>query len=151
MKIGSYELQIPFVTTSSDNLKIVMELADVREGQKITDLGSGDGRVVIEFAKQGGVVHGYEIKPELVRRSRQRIADAGLTDKATIFAKSFWEADLSTHDVVYIYGMQSILGRLEQKLEREMKPGAKFISNIFHLPHWKIKKTKNKVNLYIIT
>lgn len=149
MKIGTYELQVPFVTTGADNVKIVMSLAEVDPGMKIIDLGPGDGRVVLEFAKRGGIVHGFEIKPELVERSRKRIADAGLSDQAIIFEKSFWDIDLSQYDLIYIYGMQSVLGRLEQKLEKEMKPGAKFISNIFRLPNWRVKKTKETVHLYI--
>jgi hypothetical protein len=44
--------------------------------------------------------------------------------------------------------MDSILGRLEKKLENEMRPGTKVISNIFRFPHWKVKKSKNFVNLY---
>jgi cyclopropane fatty-acyl-phospholipid synthase-like methyltransferase len=149
MKIGSYEIQVPFVTTSSDNLKTVIELANIEPNQRIIDLGSGDGRVVIEFAKIGAIVDGYEIKEGLVHRSKERIANAGLEGKTTVYQKNFWDVDLSTYEIVYIYGMQSILGRLEKKLEAEMKPGAKFISNIFRLPHWKPKKIKNNVNLYI--
>lgn len=125
-----------------------MELANVQPGMRVIDLGSGDGRVVLEFAKLGALVHGYEIKPDLVERSKKRIIEANLQHNASILGSSFWDVDLSEYDIIYIYGMQSVLGRLEQKLEKEMKPGALFISNIFRLPHWKIKKTKNSVHLY---
>ncbi len=153
MKIGSYELQVPFVTTASDTVKHITDLADFRtESNRFTavDLGSGDGRVVLELAKKGFFVTGYEIKEELVQRSRQRITEAGLESQATIHNASFWDADLSTYDLIYIYGMGSILGRLEKKLEDELKPGTKIISNVFRFPTWKYKKEKNSLYLYTV-
>jgi cyclopropane fatty-acyl-phospholipid synthase-like methyltransferase len=156
MKIGDYEIQVPFVTTSSDNLKTVIELANIKPGERIVDLGSGDGRVILAFGKlakryeheQKSVIHGFEIKPELVIRTNERIVQAGLQDIVSVYQKSFWDVDLSQYDRIYIYGMQSILGRLERKLEQEMRPGALFISNIFKLPHWKPKKKESDIYLY---
>lgn len=141
MKIGDYEIQVPFVTTSSDSLKTILEFAG-EPGQRVVDLGCGDGRVVLELAKAGFIVTGYEIKEPLVQRARERIHEAGLQQNAHAFHKDFWEADLSSFDIIYIYGMSTIMGRLEKKLEEECKPGAKIISNIFHFPRWKIKKRK---------
>lgn len=149
MKIGNYEIQVPFVTTSSDKVKTLIELADYQPGEKAVDLGCGDGRVVLELAKAGFTVHGYEIKPELVTRARQRIKAAGLDDRAFVHQQSFWDADLSGYDLIYIYGMKSIMGRLEKKLDEELTPGTKFISNIFRLPHWKVKKESDKLYLCI--
>lgn len=153
MKIGSYELQVPFVTTSSDTVKSVVETADFppeqRDRIEAVDLGSGDGRVVLELAKKGFQVTGYEIKADLVQRSRQRIKNENLTTKAVIYHESYWDADLSPFDLVYLYGMGSILGRLEKKLEQELRPGTKVISNIFRFPTWKYKKSKDNLFLYI--
>lgn len=149
MKIGNYELQVPFVTTSSDSLKTIRELADFQPGKTVVDLGSGDGRVALELAKADFKVTGYEIKPELVERAKKRAEELHLTARAHFYCKDFWTEDLSSFDVIYIYGMGSIMGRLEKKLEEEMKPGARFISNVFRLPHWKVKKQKDYLALYI--
>lgn len=148
MKLGGYEIQVPFVTTSSDSLKTILAFAG-KPGQRVVDLGSGDGRVVLEFAKAGFQVTGFEIKPELVERANQRIVEAGLQDYAQVLLKDFWTVTLSPFAIVYVYGMSTIMGRLEQKLEAEVKPGAKVISNVFRFPHWKVKKEKNHVNLYV--
>lgn len=154
MKIGTYELQVPFVTTASDKTKYITELADFPFQEiptiKAVDLGSGDGRVVLELAKKGLHVTGYEINDALVQKSRQRIKEVQLSQRATIIKKSFWEADLSAYDLVYLYGMGSILGRLEKKLEKELKPGTKVISNIFRFPTWKVKKEKHNLYLYVM-
>ncbi len=149
MKIGSYTLQIPFVTTSSDKIKTLIQLSEYKKGQKAVDLGSGDGRVVIALAKAGFDVVGYEIKKELVERSLQRIALLGLNKKITIYNQSFWDANLSDFDLIYIYGMQSVMAKLEEKLTSEMKIGAKFISNIFPLPHWRSKRVHNNFYVYV--
>ena len=153
MKIGSYELQVPFVTTASDKVKTITELADfppslIPQTQAI-DLGSGDGRILLELAKKGFLTTGYEIKKPLVERTLQRITDAGLQERITLYHKSFWDADLSSFDLIYIYGMGSIMGRLEKKLLQEVKPGTKIITNIFRLPTLRPKKEKNSLYLYI--
>lgn len=149
MKIGGYEIQVPFVTTSSDSLKTVIELANFQPGQKAVDLGSGNGRVALELAKAGVEVWGYEIKPELVQRAKTRAEDLRLAN-IHFHVSDFWNVSLADFDVIYIYGMGSIMGRLEKKLAVEMKPGARFISNIFTLPHWRIKKSKDNLNLYFL-
>ncbi len=149
MQIGGYEIQVPFVTTSSDHIKTILTLAQITSETRAIDLGSGDGRMVMEFGKAGAIVHGYEVKKQLVKKSQQRIKDAGLSETVFIHHESFWEADLSSFNLIYLYGMQSILGRLEKKLDNELKPGTKVISNIFRFPHWKVKREKDNVYLYI--
>ena len=153
MKIGSYELQVPFVTTASDKVKTITELADFPSNLipqiKAIDLGSGDGRILLELAKKGFLTTGYEIKKPLVERAIQRVTDANLHERITIYNKSFWDADLSSFELIYIYGMGSIMGRLEKKILQEVKPGTKVITNIFRFPTLKPKKEKNSLYLYV--
>ncbi len=147
MKIGNYELQVPFVTTSSDSLDTVIEFADIKSGKRAIDLGSGDGRVALELTKHGFEVVGIEHNEELVARARARATDLNLSN-ISFLNTDFWNYELSDFDVIYIYGMGSIMGRLEEKLQKEMQPHARFISNVFRLPHWKVKKTKDNLYLY---
>lgn len=149
MKLASYEIQVPFVTTSADTAKDIVRFADLKSGMRAVDLGSGDGRVVLELAKAGLIVDGFEHKSELVRRARERIVAANLQDHATIFNTSFWEVNLANYDFIYIYGMHSVLGRVEAKLEKEMRPDAKFVSNVFKLPRWRPKKSEGYLHLYL--
>ena len=149
MKIGTYEIQVPFVPTSTHHLKAIADLAQVKPGQNVIDLGSGNGRVLIEFARLGAQCIGYEMKEALVEESRARIAELGLSEKITIKRENFWEADVAESDIIYIYGMQSVLLKVERKLEKELRPGTKVISNIFTFPTWRPKKIKDSVYLYI--
>jgi len=145
------EIKPPFVTTPVETVKLLMlALAKHKEG-KIVDLGSGDGRIVVELAKKGFVIDGYETNPDLVKRSQERIADLKLEQHAHIFEKDYWNENLSGYTVVYIYGIPQIMGRLEEKIEEELKPDCFVISNVYRLPHWKIKKQLGTLNIYFKT
>ncbi|EKD65056.1 MAG: hypothetical protein ACD_50C00204G0002 [uncultured bacterium] len=138
----------PFVPASRKNVETMVQLTGVAKGDKTVDLGSGDGRVVIAMAKQGVIAHGYEINPFLVLWSRLMILKNGLRGKAFIHWGSFWQVDLSSYDIVTLYGISYIMGKFEEKLKRELKPGAKVASNIFKFPSWRHLKEKNGVYLY---
>lgn len=149
MKIGDYEIQVPFVTTSVESVKDAIALAGLKGKERFVDLGSGDGRVVLEFAKHGIHADGFELKEPLVQKARQRILDARLTEKATIFLQSMWDADLSRYDIIYLYGMDSVMAKFEEKILMEANQGTKILSNVFRFSHLKLKKTKGDVALYI--
>src|SRR5271168_2992410 len=95
-----------YFPTSTRSVEIMLRFADVKPGDKLVDLGSGDGRILIAAAKAGAEVVGYEINPILVRRSRRSIARAGFggrpaeSGNAVVHWESFWRADLSQFDVV---------------------------------------------------
>jgi cyclopropane fatty-acyl-phospholipid synthase-like methyltransferase len=139
---------IPFVPSSTDRLNTMIELSSVKPGQKTLDLGSGDGRVVIAMAKAGAEAHGFEVDPKLIEEARKNIAEEGLEGKAFIHSKNFWDGDLGEYDVVTVYGITSIMGRLEAKLKNELRPNAKVVSNYFTFPNWEPEEVKEKVYLY---
>ena len=70
------------------------------------------------------------------RRSIENIKKEGLKGKAFIHNMNFWDAEFGDYDVLTIYGITSIMKRLEEKLLREMKPGAVIVSNYFTFPNW---------------
>jgi len=71
----------------------------IKPGERMADLGSGDGRILIEFAKKGAIAEGYEINPVLVFIARMKIRRLGLEKKARVFWKSFWR--VSSNPTVY--------------------------------------------------
>ena len=95
----------------------MIALAQIKPQTKAVDLGSGDGRIVIALARAGVDAVGYEINPILAWWSRIRIYRLGLQSRARIYNQSFWSADLSGFDVVMIFGITHIMGRLEKKLK----------------------------------
>jgi len=138
-----------YVPTAKNRIDTIVSFAEISPGSKVADLGSGDGRLLSAFAKKGAVVFGYEINPFLVSKSRKNIIKEGLENKAFVFNKSFWHQDLSGFDVIVVYGMVHVMGRLEKKLQKELKNGAKVVSHAFVFPHWDFVKKENNIYLYI--
>ena len=99
-----------------------------RSKMHCVDLGSGDGALVRAAVREGGfgTATGYEINPMLVAWSQLRAA-AGERYRM----QSLWEADLSEAQLVFVYGVPSILGDLETKLCAELPAGSHVISNAF--------------------
>lgn len=137
-----------YAESSPERARNVVELADTRPGQKIADIGSGDGRLVIEFAKLGLDAVGYEINPWLVLVSRTRIKKLGLQDKAKIYWRNFWNVDLSQFDTVVVYAIGYAMDKLEEKFKNEMRSGSKIISVYFKFSDLEIKKSLGDVHLY---
>lgn len=140
--------KIPYFQTSRYRVETMVELADAKSHEKVADLGSGDGRIVIAFAKYGIEIHGYEIDEELKKLSEENIANLKLK-KAYIHNRDFWQENLSMYDIICCYPMPTIMGRLEKKLQEELKPGARILLNYFPFKHWKEKRIKDNIFLYV--
>lgn len=138
-----------YFPTTPRSVETMRKLAEITPGQKIADLGSGDGRILIALAKAGAETHGYEVDPFLVMRSRRAIRKAGLERKAFVHWKSFWKTDLGHYDTVVAYGFPHIMKKLGNKLKRELRPGTKVISNVFTFPNLHEIRSENKVHLYM--
>jgi len=137
-----------YLPSDKEKVKTIIRLAEIKPGEKVVDLGSGDGVLVIALAKAGAEAHGYEINPLLVLIARKNISKARIGNKAFIHWKSFWNEDLSGFDVVVIYGINYIMGRLEKKLRGELKKDARVVSNAFNFPGWPQIKKEEGVYLY---
>ena len=143
--LGLYRGAI-FVPTHMDIVQKMITAAQIRPGEKLADLGSGDGRIVIAAAKAGAYAVGFEINPLLVLWSRYKIRRAGVQDRARVFWKSFWNQSYSDCDVIIVFGIEHIMKRLENKLQSETNAGTRVISYIFSFPSW---QGKAKEGIYI--
>ncbi|MEN9406884.1 MAG: hypothetical protein RLZZ455_100 [Candidatus Parcubacteria bacterium] len=141
-------LFVPYFQTSRYRVQTMVELAKPQQGECGIDLGSGDGRIVIAFAEKGVTMHGYELDKELLELSEKNIKETNITN-AFIHHKNFWDADLSGFDIVTIYPMPDIMDALEKKLEKELKSGARVLTNFYTLPTWKHTTSRDKIYLYL--
>ncbi len=142
----------PFDPSSNDSLRKMIKLAKIRKGDIIADLGSGNGKVVIAFAKlpKAKEVHGFEINPFLLLYSRKMIKKHNLDKKAFIHWKSFWNQNLSKFDVVTVFQIHYVMEKLGEKLKKELKKNARVVSNLWKFPNLKLKKSYGEVYLYKI-
>lgn len=131
-------------------VKNIIDLSNAGHGKKAADLGSGDGRIVIALAKKGTEAHGYEVNPFLVYRSRNNIQKAGVSNRAFIHWKSFWKVDFSDFDIITTFQVGFIMGKLERKLWKELKPGSRIVSHHWQFPNLPPIDKKGDVYLYQI-
>lgn len=146
---SSFLFGAPFQPSSNKALKDIIKLSEVKKEQKVADLGSGDGKIVIEFAKKGADAHGFEINPFLVWISKMKIRRLKLQNNAFIHKGNFFEQDFSKFDIIVSFQFIHFMPNFEEKLRRELRKGAKVISNTWKFPNWKPKKKLGHVYLYI--
>ena len=128
----------PYVPTPQEVVDGMLELAEVRKGDVVYDLGSGDGRIVITAAARYGVkAVGFEISPALVKRSRDYIKEAGLEHLVEIREEDIRTVDLSPASVVTLYLYPGANLRLRSMIMRQLKPGSRVVSHQFTMGTWK--------------
>jgi SAM-dependent methyltransferase len=129
----------PYVASPTRVVDRMLELARIKPGETVFDLGSGDGRILISAAaKYKARAVGIEISPKLVADATKRIQEAGLTsDQARVIQGDLLTADLSGADVVTIYLATKMNEELRPRLERYLKPGARVVSHDYKVPGWK--------------
>ena len=137
-----YDPSTPYETS------LIVEVANLASSEKAVDLGSGDGRVVIELARRGAEAHGYEVNPVLVMLSRRNIRKAGVSGKAFIHWKSFWNVDLGQFDVITVFQVDFVMARLEAKLKKELSPSARIVSHYWRFPSLPLVREHGRVYLY---
>jgi len=128
-----------FTTTHHSKIKKILENIPMHSGQIVYDLGCGDGRFLIEAAKQYKVkAIGFEINPWAFVLGRIRV----LLQRANVSIRfqNFWKADLSDADIVFFYLFPDVIEKLKEKLSAELKGEAKVISCNFEVPGWKAEK-----------
>lgn len=139
----------PFVPTSRKRLRQMLELVKPKPGEVWIDLGSGDGRLVIAAARAGAKAIGYEIHPYLVALTKLKIWLYRLGGKADVKMANFWKVDLFQADIISVYFIVEKMGELKKKLEKELKPGCRVVSNAFSFPGWTPVAEIGRVKLYI--
>jgi len=138
----------PFEPSNNQALRKMIEFSKVKKGDKVAELGSGNGKIAIAFAKKGAIVHGFEINPFLVLLSRRKIRNLGLESRVKIYWKNFWKQDLSKFDIITVFQIGNFMPKLERKLKKELTKGTRIVSNTWKFPNWRPKKVENDVYLY---
>ncbi|OGF03853.1 MAG: hypothetical protein A3H14_00425 [Candidatus Doudnabacteria bacterium RIFCSPLOWO2_12_FULL_49_8] len=139
-----------YVPTDKRSVEIIVQSLNVRPGMRVADLGSGDGRIVIALAMAGANAVGFENNPVLFVWSWIKIRRLGLNQRAKIYWRSFWRQDLSPFDAVVVFGMSHIMLRLQRKLNKELRPDALIISNVFKFPNWQPVGEVGMIKIYRI-
>ncbi|XP_004573755.1 adenine nucleotide translocase lysine N-methyltransferase [Maylandia zebra] len=131
------KLQVPYIPASRAQVQNVMTLLRGRQGG-LVDLGSGDGRIVLEAHQHGFIpAVGYELNPWLVRLARFYAWRAGHHGKVSYRREDLWKVDLTKCKNVTVFLAPSVLSLLQEKLEAELPDDALVVAGRFPFPDWK--------------
>ena len=136
----------PFVQTPLEVAKKMLELAELKPGENLYDLGCGDGRLILLAAKEMGANStGIDLREDLLERARTEILRLGLKEKVKVIQGNFFDVDISTANVVTLYLTSSANERLRPKMEKELKSGCRIVSHDFKVPGWKPKQVYDEL------
>jgi SAM-dependent methyltransferase len=129
--------EVPYVPTPMNVVDRMLELAEIKPGDVIYDLGSGDGRIVIEAAKRYGVRGvGIEIDPDLVAKARNNAFKENVEKIVEFRAQDALTVDVSEATVVMLYMLPEFNAKLRPTFDRELRAGARVVSHDFEIAGW---------------
>jgi SAM-dependent methyltransferase len=128
----------PFVTTPEAAVTRLLELAETGADDRVYDLGSGDGRIVIAAARDFGASGvGVEIDPHLVRLARRKAEQAGVAGRVRFMEGDLFAVDLREATVVTLFLRDSVNRRLRPRLWQQLAPGTPVVSYRYDMgPEW---------------
>jgi SAM-dependent methyltransferase len=126
---------VPYVNTPMEVVERMLVLGQVKAGDNVIDLGSGDGRIVIEAAKRGARGLGVDLDPSLVKLARENAARAGVAERARFEVRDIFDTDLAAASVVTMYLLPEFNARLLDRLLR-LKPGTRIVSHDGGIADW---------------
>ena len=130
-----------FVPTPYEVVDKMLELARVRKGDVLYDLGSGDGRIAIAAAKKYGIkAVGIDIDPERIREARENARKAGVEKLVRFRQEDLFKADFREATVITLYLLPDLNVKLRPRLWDEMKPGTRVVSHQFDMGTWQPEK-----------
>lgn len=121
---------VPFVPTSSRLVKLMVDQAEIKDGQIVYDLGCGDGRLLIE-AKRRKNVQAVGVEAAWWVFMLAKIKRWWSGQKIILQWGNFFEQDLRNADVIFCYLFPKIMKRLEQKFKAELRQGTRIVSLSF--------------------
>ena len=130
-------LDVIWVPSDMQVVMTMLALADVRPGDVVYDLGSGDGRIVIAAAQRFGARSvGVDLDPTMIRQARANAVRAGVADRVRFLEQDLFTTDVAEATVVTLYLLQEINLRLKPKLLTELRPGARIVSHEYDMGDW---------------
>jgi hypothetical protein len=106
----------PYLPTMRKQINTAFELLDLKEGQTLLELGSGDGRVMLAAAKRGLRVVGIELNLFLVIVSW--LVTFRYRKQVRIVWGSYWGAPWPRADGVFTFMLPRYMSRLDERMQK---------------------------------
>jgi len=126
------EPDVVYVPTPHEVVERMVDMAKVKKGEVVYDLGCGDGRIVVAAAKRGAKATGWDIDPERIVEAKENVKKNKVEENATIIQDDIFTLDLSGADVITLYLWPQLNVKLIPQLEK-LKPGSRIVSHDFDM------------------
>ncbi|HMS23727.1 MAG TPA: methyltransferase domain-containing protein [Candidatus Saccharibacteria bacterium] len=136
----------PYLPTKKDQIRVALNLLNLKSGQSFIELGCGDGRVLKAAAKNGLRVTGYELNPILVVVAK--IVTFSHRKQITIIWGNYWHKKWPEADGIYCFLLDKYMARLDQKISKDYSNPVRLASYAFKIPNKKPVRTDQGVFLY---
>ena len=142
---GDTEKLAPYYPTPETIVERMLQLGSLKAGEKMFDLGSGDGRIVIMAAQKfHAQAVGVDLDKDLCRQSTDKIFKLGLEKNAHIVNGDLLKQNYSSADLVTVYLLpDSVNNKVQPLLDKELKKGARVVAHDFEFKNWKSEKVEN--------
>jgi ribosomal protein L11 methylase PrmA len=138
---GDRTPDVIFVPTPQEVVEDMLRLANVKKGDVLFDLGSGDGRIPVTAARLYGIrAVGIDIDPERIREAQDNAKKNGVESLVQFRLQDLFEADFREATVVTLYLLPDLNLKLRPRLLAELKPGTRIVSHQFDMGDWKPAK-----------
>src|SRR3954466_15389472 len=128
---------VVFVPTPQEVVDKMLEIANVRKGDVLYDLGSGDGRIPVTAAKRFGIrAVGIDIDPRRIEEANENARKNGVTELVTFKREDLFKTKFSDASVVTLYLLPDLNVKLRPRVLAELKPGTRIVSHQFDMGTW---------------
>jgi SAM-dependent methyltransferase len=129
--------EVPFVASTPEVIDRMLEMARVKPGDVVYDIGSGDGAIIIRAAKKYGVRGvGIEIDQDLVLKARNNAYREKVDHLVEFRVQDAFTVDISPATVVTLYMLPEFNAKLRPILEKQLKPGSRVVSHDYPIEGW---------------
>jgi SAM-dependent methyltransferase len=131
------EFDTPYVPTPQVVVDKMLDMAQVKAGELVVDLGSGDGRIMITAAQRHGARgFGVDIDPRLVQRSNDEARRVGVADRVKFLRQDLFNTDFHEANVLTLYLLPDVNMALRPKILAELNPGTRVVSHDYDMRDW---------------
>ncbi|RPI42486.1 MAG: methyltransferase domain-containing protein [Betaproteobacteria bacterium] len=144
-----------FVGSDPTTVERMVQLAGLRDGETVIDLGSGDGRVVFAAAQANPSVRGIgvDIDAKLVKQANARAEELGLSDRVRFEHRNAFDADLSEVDVIFMWFFPELMRLIRVKILDQARAGTRVVAPLWGFGSWPpdaTDKGSTDVSLWVI-
>jgi hypothetical protein len=130
-------LDVPYAGTRAPVVRAMLDLAEVRAGEHVVDLGTGDGRIAIAAGRRGASALGIDIDPVLIRSAQAAAQEAELDNRVRFRTENLFRTPLGQAQVLTLFLLPEINARLRPRILSTMAPGARVVSHAFDMGDWR--------------